>query len=155
MLLTSNYYSILYYNCEIWLSQGLNAKNKQQILPASAYALKILNNVRDIRTSFVQLHKFEKRAMPMDFAKYRLAIQLHKIYNGTSMEDDWIDMNTQQNYNARNKMFHINDNSRLMVGKNIISNRLTVLNNQVNLDWLNLSLISFKLKVKDLFLTNK
>ena len=90
----------------------------------------------------------------MDFAKYRLAIQLYKIYNGSSMDDDWLDMNIQQNFNARNKMFHITDSSRIMVGKNIISNRLTVLNDQVNLHWLNLILISFKLKVKDLFLTN-
>ena len=36
----------------------------------------------------------------------------------------------------------------------IIANRMSVLNKLVNLDWLNLSLISFKLKVKELFLTN-
>ena len=35
MLLTSNFYSVLYYNCKIWLSQGLNVRNKQQILAAS------------------------------------------------------------------------------------------------------------------------
>ena len=82
MLLTSNFYSILYYNCEIWLSQGLNSRLKQQILAASANALKIINNVSDMRTSFIQLHNLEKRAMPMNFTKYRLAIQLFKIYNG-------------------------------------------------------------------------
>ena len=90
----------------------------------------------------------------MDFANYRLAILLFKIYNGTSRDNDWLDMNVQQNFNARNKMFHINDTSRITVGKNILPNRLTALNNKVNLDWLNLSLISFKLKMKDLFLTN-
>ena len=90
----------------------------------------------------------------MDFANYRLAILLFKIYNGTSMDNDWLDMNNQQNFNARNKMFHINDTSRIAVGKNILPNRLTTLNNKVNLDWLNLSLITFKLKMKDIFLTN-
>ena len=44
--------------------------------------------------------------------------------------------------------------SRLKIGRNILCNRLTVLNHQVNLNWLNLSLTSFKLKVKSLFLTN-
>ena len=39
MLLTSNFYSVLYYNCEIWLSQALNVRNKQQLLSASANAL--------------------------------------------------------------------------------------------------------------------
>ena len=66
-----------------------------------------------------------------------------------------MDMNIQQNFNARSKMFHINDYSKLLVGRNIISNRLTVLNKQVELDWLNLSLNSFKLKIKDLFLSNR
>ena len=36
----------------------------------------------------------------------------------------------------------------------IISNRMTILNNKINLDWLNLSLTSFKLKIKSQFLMN-
>ena len=154
MLLTSNYYSILYYNSEIWLYDGLNPRLKNQILSASACAMKILNSTKDIRISYTQLHKFEKRALPMDFSKYRLAIQLHKIYNGTSMTDDWIDMNTQQNFNTRNEKFHITDMSRLKIGINMICNRLKVLNDKINLDWLNLSLISYKLKMKEVFLSN-
>ena len=109
--------------------------------------------ITDLRTSYMQLHTNEKRALPMDFAKYKLAIQLFKIYNSTNTDE--MDMNGQQNFNARTKMFHINDSSKLMVGRNIISNRLIVLNNKVELDWLNLSHNSFKLRVKDLFLSNK
>ena len=76
--LTSNFYSILYYyNFEIWLSNGLNVRQKQQLLSTSAIALRMLNNASDLRTSFRQLHINEKRALPMDFAKYRLAIQLN------------------------------------------------------------------------------
>ena len=51
-------------------------------------------------------------------------------------------------------MFHINDYSNLRIGKKFLANRLLILNNQINLDWLNLSLNAYKLKVKDLFLTN-
>ena len=83
----------------------------------------------------------------MDFERYRMAIQLYKIYNGVEMNEDWIDMNYQQNFNARNRMFQINDYSRLKIGINILCNRLNELNNQVDLDWLNQSLISFKLKM--------
>ena len=90
----------------------------------------------------------------MDFSKYRLAIQLHKIYNGSSMNDDWIDMNIQQNFNARNGRFHITDNSRLKIGVNIMCNRLKVLNDKIDLNWINLSLNSFKLKMKEIFLSN-
>ena len=90
----------------------------------------------------------------MNFSKYRLAIQLYKIYNGMEMNEDWIDMNYQQNFNARNRMFQINDYSRLKIRRKVICNRLNELNNQVNLDWLNQSLISFKLKMKSLLLMN-
>ena len=145
---------MLYYNCEIWLSNNLKVRQKQQLLAASSNALKMLNNVSDLRISYVQLHIKEKRALPMNFAKYRLAIQLYKIYNGMEMNEDWIDMNYQQNFNARNRMFQINDYSRLKIGRNVICNRLNELNNQVNLDWLNQSLISFKLKMKSLLLMN-
>ena len=104
--------------------------------------------------AYTQLHRAEKRALPMDFAKYKLAIQLFKIYNGEIGGSDWMDMNLQQNFSSRSKMFRISDYSKLSIGKNTLANRMTVLNNQIDLDWLNLSLISFKLKVNNLFLTN-
>ena len=155
MLLTANFYSILYYNCEIWMSEGLHARKKQLLLSASTNALKILGNNTDIRISFIQKHKYEKRALQMDFSKYKLSIQLYKIYDGKEMDNDWLDMNSQQNFNSRSKLFQINDRSKIRIGKNIIANRMTILNNLINLDWLNLSLIAFKLKVKDLFLMNR
>ena len=110
--------------------------------------------ISDLKTSFIQLHSKEKRALPMDFTKYRLAIQLFKIYNGYSLNEDWQDMNVQQNFNASNVMFQINDFLNTKVGKNILCNRLPVLNKLVNLDWLNLSLTAFKLKAKSIFLVN-
>ena len=154
MLLTSNFYSVLYYNCEIWLSNSIKFRQKQQLLAASSNALKLLNNMNDLRISYIQLHRKEKRALPLDFGRYRMAIQLYKTYNAVEMNDDWVDMNQQQNFNARNRMFQINDYSRLKIGKNVLCNRLNELNNQVDLDWLNQSLISFKLKMKSILLMN-
>ena len=72
----------------------------------------------------------------------------------SSLNDDWLDMNTQQNFNARNEVFQINDVSRIKIGKNILCNRLTILNRLIKLDWLNLSLIAFKLRAKSIFLIN-
>ena len=154
MLLTSNFYSVLYYNCEIWLSNNIKFRQKRQLLAASANALRLLNNMNDLQISYEQLHKKEKRAVPLDFGRYKMAIQLYKIYNGVEMNSDWVDMNHQQNFNARSRMFQINDYSRLKIGRNILCNRLNELNNRVDLDWLNLSLISFKLKMKSIFLIN-
>ena len=99
------------------------------------------------------LHNLEKRATPMNFAKYRLAIQLYKIYNDLSSTEDWSDMNFQQNFNARQDTCHITNTANTKVGRNIICNRLTVLNNQIKLNWLNLSMTAFKLQAKRIFLT--
>ena len=70
------------------------------------------------------------------------------------MNDDWVDLNLQQNFNARLNCVQINDFSKLRVGKNIMMNRLGILNNTINFDWLNLRITSFKLKCKNLFLMN-
>ena len=92
----------------------------------------------------------------MDMMKYRLSIQLYKIYNGLYnghiINDDWMDMNAQQNLNARMNCVQINDRSNLRIGKNIMANRLGILNNEINYNWLYLSLTSFKLKSKNLYL---
>ena len=153
LLLTSNFYSILYYNCEIWRLPSLSPFFKQHLLAASANALKTLNNCRDLQISYDQLHRLHKRATPTGMMKYRLSIQLFKTYNGAIINDDWMDLNNQQNFNERYNYVQIFDNSKLKIGKNIIMNRLTCLNRSIKYDWLNLSLNGYKLKVKELFLT--
>ena len=67
--------------------------------------------------------------------------------------EDWLDMNEQQNFNARNENFHINDYSRTKTGRNVLCNRLTCLNGVLKLEWLNLTTLAFKLKAKSIFLT--
>ena len=153
-IITSNFYSQLYYNCEIWMMPSLSPVLKQQLLSASTRALKLMNNHSDLRISFDQQHKLQGRATPNEIMRYRLSIQLHKLYNGNIINDDWIDLNFQQNFNNRQKYVLINDESTLRIGKNILMNRLGILNNQIEFDWLNLSLNSFKIKSKKLFLSN-
>ena len=60
-LITSNFYSQLYYNCEIWLMPSLSPVLKQQVLAASSRALRLLNNTSGLRTSYEQLHKLKGR----------------------------------------------------------------------------------------------
>ena len=85
--------------------------------------------------------------------KYRQSIQLFKIFNNDDQNDDWVDLNFQQNFNARNDSIQLYDVSRLKVGKNLMINRLSTLNGQIKFDWLNLGLNSFKIKMKGLFMT--
>ena len=152
-LLTLNFYSVLYYNCEIWLTPMLETRCKKQLLAASSMALKICVSHYDSSISFNKLHELQKRATPTKMMWYRLAVQLYKVYNAIMMNDDWIDLNFQQNFNDRNNHVQINDASKLRIGRNTLMNRLNCINNKIELNWLNKSIDSYKILCKLTFLT--
>ena len=90
----------------------------------------------------------------MEMMSYRLSIQLHKLYNGNQHNEDWVGLNYQKNFNNRQRFVQINDESAIRIGKNVLMNRLGILNNKIEYEWLNQSLNTFKIKSKKLFLTN-
>ena len=92
---------------------GLSTRSKNQLLSASAKALQLCENVRNIDISFERLHDLHKRATPMMLMKYRLALQVHKIHNSVSQNDDWMDYNFQQNFNDRMRKVLLTNVSRL------------------------------------------
>ena len=84
--------------------------------------------------------------------KHKLSLQIYKLYNSEKMTEDWIDLNNQQNFNARVNKLLVSNNSNYKIGKNLLVNRFTTLNNQIELNWLNLSFDSYKIKCKTLYL---
>jgi hypothetical protein len=56
-LVTENYYSILYYNSEIWHIPNLKPQLKQMLLSVSAKALKLCMKKTDPRLSFNKIHE--------------------------------------------------------------------------------------------------
>ena len=152
-LITSNYYSILYYNSEIWHIPSLSYQSKRYMLSASATPLKLCTKY-DENVSFATLHNIHNRATPEKMIKYKMALQLHKIYNDDTMSFEWRQMFFVQNFNERNQIAKFIDLSRYKIGKNLITNRLNIINNKIPLNWLNLSPTTYKLKCKELFLRN-
>ena len=71
-------------------------------------------------------HKIQKRANPQYVMRYRLSIQLFKIFSDEILNDDWLDLNFEQNVNARMMCVQINYVPRLKIGKNMIMNRLGI-----------------------------
>ena len=84
---------------------------------------------------------------------YRHALQLFKVYNTHDWNDDWMELNWQQNFNNRSTKVQIIDTSTHKVGKNKLINRLKILSNKIEFEWLNKSLKTFKVKCKELFLS--
>ena len=147
-LLTSNFYSILYYNSEVWHIPNLKPEIKQHLLSASANALKLAQLQPDRMESFLNIHSIAERATPEKILLYKHAILLHKLYNLQTPPMEWVDIHFKQTFNSRQSKFNIIKSNNFKVGNNILSNRLSVLNNKIILSDLNLSLDSFKCKYK-------
>ena len=152
MLLTSNFYSIMYYNCEIWMIHSLSVANKKLLLSTSANALKVAYNYRFPFISFKAIHSLAGRATPSMITNYKLALMLHVIYNCTNHSDEWTHLNLNQVFTSRQTCFHINRHNNLTVGMNALSSRLYFINDKIPFELLNKSFESYKIECKRLFL---
>jgi hypothetical protein len=151
-LLISSFYSILYYNSEIWHIPSLNPNSKQLLMSASAKALRLSINNHSTVYSYIDMHKITNRAIPSQMLLYKHAILLFKPYNTINSTSDWVKLNFQQTLTSRQVNFKILQTNNYKIGINLICNRLTVLNNKIPLKWLSLSIESFKLNCKERFL---
>ena len=83
-LLTFNFYSIIYYNSEIWNLTTLSQSNKQKLLSCSANALKLCTIGGGSGVSFENIHTINKRATPDNMCLYKHSIQLYKLFNSSN-----------------------------------------------------------------------
>ena len=151
-LITANVYSVLYYNSEIWHIPSLKNDLKSKLTSISARAIKTCMYYPDNMISFENIHKMNNRAMPEAFMKYKIAIQLHKLYNTTNQSLDWISLNFDQILTTRQTKFLISKSNKHKVGINILPNRFSVLNGIIPLPWLNLNINTYKINIKKLLL---
>ena len=79
-LLDSHFYSVLYYNANIWLTPDLTNALKQNLLSISACALRscMYNN---LELSFDRLHAINKKCTPNQIMLYQLSLSLYKTFN--------------------------------------------------------------------------
>ena len=121
-------------------------------LSTSANALKLCTPYYDYTMSYDFLHTIIERAAPAKFMLYKHAIQLYKLFNLHEPPQDWVALNFFQFMSSRQTRFAISTNSNYKVGNNILSNQLSILNNKIDLTWLNDSLSTFKINCKKLLL---
>ena len=151
-LLTSNYYSILYYNSEVWHLGSLKAILHKQLMSASAKALKVALHYPDPMISYVNLHKMANRATPEMFLKYKMSLLLYRTFNNEIPETDWLSLNFDQILTSRQSNFLTQKTNNYNVGLNISSNKFYVLNGKIILDWLSLPINSYKILCKQRFI---
>jgi len=95
-LITSNVYSILYYNSEIWNIPKLNKQLKSHLKTSSANAPKICTPNYNMYMSNNTLHSINKRAQPSQILLYKNAILLQKTYLFNIPHLEWVSLNFNQ-----------------------------------------------------------
>ena len=151
-LVTSNFYSILNYNSEIWQLPSLKVTRKQNLLSASAKALKICVRLADRETSFINLHVMCKHATPLQMMRYKLAFCLFKLYNLDYNSIEFLYLNFNQVLTGRQLKFKCIKDNKSKVGLNTPTNRFHTINDLIPLNWLNMSNETYKVHCKKLFL---
>ena len=148
-IVTSNVYSILYYNAEIWHLQTLNNALKQKLLSFSAKAIKTCAKYCTNDTSFRKLHEIFNRATPDKYSLYKHALCTFKLMNSTPpFTTEWVALNLNQILTSRQTTFKIHRANKRKVGMNALANRISCINGKIPLTWFNLSIDSFKVKCK-------
>ena len=150
-LLTTFFYSRLYYGSQIWLLPSLKKTLKSKLFSASGNALKLLEK----DASFKDLHKKYNRATPTQFQKYSTAVSFYDLIRREIPEEDWINLQFNIQNDRRNSKltFHTNNNYRC--GFNCLSNRFRSITNEIEKDWTELPRDMYKARCKKRLITEK
>ena len=111
-LRTSNFYSILYYNSDIWHLPTIKSSLKQKLLSASTKALKVCSKTIVDNISYINLHKLYGRATPDQMMSYKLALCLLKLYNSNFNSVEFVSINFNQILTSRWTTFITIKNNR-------------------------------------------
>ena len=117
-------------------------------------ALKLCAKSNDMGLlSYKDLHGMVGRAVagPRQI-NLQITNSLYKTFTHRCPTRDLVNNNFNIFNTSRQTKFAVNKTNRLRVGYNALSNRLSYINGKVNLDWLHLSFLSFKIKCKSNFL---
>jgi hypothetical protein len=99
--------------------------------------------------SYCELHTINKRATQEQLTKYKMALQLFKLFNGYQPILGWLSLNQHLVLASRHHFFEITSHTNYKIGNRFLSDRLHCLNKKIPLAWLSQSFNSFKLKCKN------
>ena len=150
-LLTTFFYSRLYYGSQIWLIPSLKRVLKTKLFSASGNALKLLER----GTSFRDLHKKYNRATPTQFQKYTTAVSFYDLVKTETPENDWINIQFNIQNDRRNPRLTFQTNNRYKCGLNCLSNRFKSITNEIDKEWIEQTRDSYKTKCKKRLITDK
>jgi hypothetical protein len=148
-LLTSFYYSKLYYGSHAWLNDSVKKRHMQCLNSASGRALKIIDcNI----LSFDLLHRTYMRATPNQWRDYGTALLLYETMWSQIPATEWAGLHYNILTNNRSNELHFTSSNNYRCGLNLISNRFKTITGKIPFQWLNLTKDCYKKRCKDLFI---
>jgi hypothetical protein len=151
LIVTSFYFSMLYYGIEVWFHKHLSFHLKQKIRACHYRALRLLYGSDPSRD---QLDILSERAMPDEYSDYLLAKTMAKIcISGYPTRLHDIAMpNSYTERRKENRLFFF-DNSAKKLGKQSFKNRLQHVSKLMKFEWLLCNVHSLRPKLQTIFLS--
>jgi hypothetical protein len=136
-VITSNYFSRLYYGAEVWYNP-LSLANKNRLSPVHYYPLRLATNCFD-RKSFSRkfLDKLTQRAPPKELNEYKIGRLLYSITINMSpyaLFQEVLSHAVIEPRKPENPKFL--DMSRLKIGRQSFANRLNFIALKMSFNWL-------------------
>jgi hypothetical protein len=102
---------------------------------------------------YYKTHVITKKAAPEMYLYYTLSVILFKLMNENIPLDEWTHLNFSQIITSHQTIFKCKKDNLLRVGLTTLTKRFHIIYNKIPFDWFNLSVTSYKIKCKQLFLT--
>jgi len=134
-VITSYFFSVLFYGCEVWYHKHLSFFLKQRVRSAHYRALRLVFGKRLTRD---EIDMISGRASPDEWSNYALAktvIQTVKAMMPCRLYVDLMSNSYSERRSPGRLFFH--DDSARKIGRQVLKNRLSVLSRQIKFDWLN------------------
>ena len=147
-VMTSYYFSVLYYGLEVWFHRHLPFNLKQKIRSAHYRALRVIYGDR----SRQELDLIGKRATPDEWSDYSVGKLLARTIvsrkPGRLMGEVLSNAYSERRQSGRLFFF---DNSSKKIGRQCIKNRLNCISRQMRFKWLETHLDALRPKLKSSF----
>jgi len=135
-VITSHYYSRLYYGSEVWF-WCLNSKSRGAISPIHYFPLRLAFDDFKRKYSRKELNSLASRANPFELNDYKIAKLLISILSNT---DPFVLFNELLSHCVVETRKEFNpsflDMSRTRIGRQSLANRVNIISKQIKFEWL-------------------
>jgi hypothetical protein len=118
-LVKSNFYSILFYNSEVWHIPNLSQDLKHCLSVPLSCALHVCLHYPDRSIPYLDLHKMNKRATPYIFCENNPALLFYKTFSNNTREGEWLYSNLNIINSSRQTWFMTREYNSLKIGFNV------------------------------------